>query len=214
MRISELSEATGVPVATLKYYLREGLLRAGAPVTSRSAEYDDSHVERVRLIRALVESAGLPIAGVRQVTAALDQPPATWHELLGRAQHALDPAAPRSDVTDDAAGEPARARDLVSSLDWHVGDEAPALRELDAALTAAASAGLDLAPADLSAYADAMHEVAEVDLARVPTDSPAAAMRRVVLGTVLVDPVLLALRRLAQEDVSSRTEVGRSDQGG
>ena len=38
----------------------------------------------------------------------------------------------------------------------------------------------------------------------VPRDSAAAALRHVVVGTVLIDPVLLALRRLAQEDVSSR----------
>lgn len=199
MRISELSDATGVPVATLKYYLREGLLPSGRAVNARSADYDDVHVERVRLIRALVESAGLPLADVRKVTAALDDPPDTWHELLGHAQYALPATQP-----DTGAGSTAAARELVDSLGWRVGDEAPALRDLGSALAAAASAGLELPAEDLAAFAAAMHDVARVDLAGVPTGSPAAALRRVVLGTVLVDPLLLALRRLAQEDVSSR----------
>ncbi|UUZ44890.1 MerR family DNA-binding transcriptional regulator [Janibacter limosus] len=41
MKISELAAATDVPVATLKYYLREGLLPAGqcsrAPVPPTAA---------------------------------------------------------------------------------------------------------------------------------------------------------------------------------
>jgi DNA-binding transcriptional MerR regulator len=204
LRISELSAATGVSVATLKYYLREGLLPAGAAVTARSASYDDSHVGRVRLIRALVESAGLPIADVRKVTAALDEPPESWHELLGRAQYALRAGGAQASAAPADEASP-WAHGLVAALGWHVSDEAPALRELETALEAASSAGLDLPAEDLTAFASAMREVAEVDVARVPGHSPEAALRRVVLGTVLVDPVLLALRRLAQEDVSSRS---------
>ena len=37
----------------------------------------------------------------------------------------------------------------------------------------------------------------------MPTESAAAAVRYVVLGTVLVEPVLLALRRLAQQEASA-----------
>lgn len=199
MRISELSGTTGVPVATLKFYLREGLLPSGRAVNARTAEYAEVHVERVRLIRALVESAGLPLSDVRKVTAALDDPPATWHELLGQAQYALPATQAQA-----GAGSTTAARELVDALGWHVGDDAPALRDLESALAAASSAGLELRHEDLTAFAEAMHDVARVDLAGVPTDSPAAALRRVVLGTVLVDPLLLALRRLAQEDVSSR----------
>jgi MerR HTH family regulatory protein len=65
VRISELSEATGVAVHTLKYYLREGLLMPGRPTSRTRAEYGGEHVERVRLVRALVEHGGVPIAGVR-----------------------------------------------------------------------------------------------------------------------------------------------------
>ena len=54
-------------------------------------------------------------------------------------------------------------------------------------------------------YAEAMHHVAVVDVEDALTaESPAAAMHAVVVGTVMVDPVLLALRRVAQEAVSAQ----------
>ena len=49
-----------------------------------------------------------------------------------------------------------------------------------------------------------MAAVAAVEIAGVPTESAAAAVRYVVLGTVLVEPVLLTLRRMAQQEASAR----------
>jgi len=51
----------------------------------------------------------------------------------------------------------------------------------------------------------AAHTVATIDLAALPTDSPEAALRAALVGTALMDNVLAALRRLAQEHVSSQT---------
>ncbi len=53
MRISELAARTGVPLATVKYYLREGLLMPGHATSATQAQYDDSHVRRLGLVRAL-----------------------------------------------------------------------------------------------------------------------------------------------------------------
>lgn len=198
MRISDLSARSGVSVATLKYYLREGLLPPGQSTGATAATYDEGHLQRVRLIRALVESARLSIAGVRKVVAALDAPPTSRHELLGVAAYALDGAS-----ADDAEAEGAVDR-LLDTLGWTVSDAAPARRRLAAAVGAARAAGLDHSESALVAYAEAMHRVAELDVASVPRDSAEAALRHVVVGTVLLDPVLIALRRLAQEDVSSR----------
>ena len=62
MRISELAEVSGVPLATVKYYLREGLLPPGRSVTARLSEYDDEHLRRLRLLRALREVGGVPVS--------------------------------------------------------------------------------------------------------------------------------------------------------
>lgn len=199
MQLSALSARTGVAIPTLKYYRREGLLPPGEPVSATRAHYDETHVERVRLIRALVQGAGLSITAVRAVTEALDSPPASRHELYGIAQRALPvPGADR----------PVRheVRELVATLGWRVTDDAPALRSLGDALDAARSGGIPMTPEVLERYARSCHPVAELDVEQVrAAESPSAALTTVVVGTVLTDPVLSALRRLAQEDVSART---------
>ena len=53
-------------------------------------------------------------------------------------------------------------------------------------------------------YAEAMRAVADVDLSVAEqTTTLEEALRTVVIGTVMVDPVLVALRRVAQEAVSA-----------
>ncbi len=197
MRISELAERTGVPVHTLKYYLREGLLMAGHATSRTRAEYGAEHVDRVRLVRALVENGRVPIVSVRAVVEALDAPPPRTHDLLGVAHCAL-PAPPSSgEVSLEVAA-------LLDTLGWHVGPDAPALATLSDAVATARANGVPLAPTHLRTYADAMRDVAEVDVdVALAAGSPADAMRMVVLGTVLVDPVLVALRRVAQEAASA-----------
>jgi DNA-binding transcriptional MerR regulator len=44
MRISELSSHTEIPVATIKFYLRENLLHEGVRTAATQAQYDQSHV--------------------------------------------------------------------------------------------------------------------------------------------------------------------------
>ena len=206
MRISELAETTGVPVPTLKYYLREGLLMPGEATSRTRAEYGPQHVERVRLVRALVQHGGVGIAGVRAILDALAAPPPSRHELLGVA-HAALPGTSRDDGTADV--DPS-VRRFVEQLDWGVEEDcAPAIGRLADAVVQARAAGLPLPDADLARYAQAMRRVAEVDLeVTARATSAAEAMRTVVIGTVLVDPVLLALRRLAQEAESAARSRG------
>ena len=72
MRIGELSKAPDVPVPTIKYYLREGLLPAGELSSPNQASYGDAHVRRLRLIRALIELAQVPVATVKEILESLD----------------------------------------------------------------------------------------------------------------------------------------------
>jgi DNA-binding transcriptional MerR regulator len=168
MRISELSSQTGVPVATIKFYLRENLLQPGARTAATQAQYDDSHVVRLRLIRALLGPGGLSVAAAHRVIRAVEEPPESLHELLGVAANAV-------------------ARPSVQD----------ALRALD-------EAGFELPDGAMELYADQMRQIAEFEIANVPTDSPAAAVRYVVLGTVLIEPLILALRRVAEQEASAR----------
>lgn len=208
MRISGLAERTGLPVATLKYYLREGLLPPGEATSPNQARYDETHVERVRLVRALTEVGGLDLATVGRVLTCVDQPEIERLGILGSAQRALlgaefveydsgsAPEAPRS-----------RSRDWVQRRGWQVDLHDPVLDSLDRAWDACDAAGIGVDDARLDAYADAIERIADVDVASVPAH-PQAAVRQVVLGTVLVDPLLVALRRLAHQHVAVTRQGG------
>lgn len=198
MRISELARRAGVPVGTVKYYLREGLLPAGTPTSATQAQYGEGHVERLSLIRVLVGPGGLSLTAVRTVLAAIDDPPSSLHELFGTAHSALGPVS--------TAGAPAtaRARELLARHGWAVHPDAPAVGQLAGALEgldAVAVPGID---GLIDRYAELAAELAEADVAAVPAGSPTEAVRFVVAGTVLLEPLLLALRRLAEEDACAR----------
>lgn len=196
MRVSELSRQTGVSVATIKYYLREGLLHAGERTSANQARYDETHAARLRLIRALIGVADLSVATTREVLASLDDPPATPHDLFSQAHRTLLPEV--ADVDTVAADA------LISDLGWRLGEtDRGSVRRLAVAMAAAESAGFPLHRDGLVNYARSMEALANRELAEVPAD-PAEAVRYVVLGTVLLEPVLLALRRLAQIDASAR----------
>jgi DNA-binding transcriptional MerR regulator len=198
MRIGELARRGGVPVGTVKYYLREGLLPPGTPTAATQATYDERHVQRLALVRTLVGVGGLSIAATRSVLRAIDDPPASTHELLGTVSTALGPAA---DVDEDAVR---RARELVDRWGWRIDPCSPSLARLGAALGALPTIGLADPDAVLDRYAALMAELAAGDLAEVPTGSPGEAVRFVLTAVVLLEPLLLALRRLAQEDASAR----------
>ncbi|WP_407318052.1 MerR family transcriptional regulator [Isoptericola halotolerans] len=217
MRISGLAAATGVPVATLKYYLREGLLPPGEFTARTQATYDQSHVSRVRLVRALIESAGLSLAAVRGVLAALDDPPSSRHDLLGAAHHPLVaaegarlPDGAGADVSgeDEAAADDDAARRARALAEEHGGcGDGLLVDRLADQLRAAEAGGLDLSDDYLRGLAEAAALVAAADLSTVPSE-PAAALRQVVLGTLLTDPLLLTLRRLAQVRASEGASQG------
>lgn len=199
MRISELSAATQVPVATLKYYLREGLLPAGTSTSRTQARYDASHVDRVRLIRALLESAGLTLARVRQVLEVLDGPEVSRHHLLGTAQQAITPEPPEHP---DAEWTRV-AIQFVDRRGWQIPPDEPLLVLLGEQLRSAVAAGVE--PADetmLDPYADVADQLAAIDVQSVP-QAPERALRQVAVGTLLTDPLILTLRRLAQQALSA-----------
>ena len=197
MRISELSERSGVTIPTLKYYLREGLLHPGELQGATRATYDDSHLERVRLVRTLVDVGRLSIERVREVVRAIDAPPAGRHELLGAAHEALRPHPASVEPGPDAL-------ERLAALDLPECAHSPASLQLAEALTAAAAAGWSVEPETLSRWLEAMRAVAETDVvAELGEVSPGQALRYAIVGNVLTDPVLLALRRVAQEAVSA-----------
>jgi len=70
LRIGDLAERSGVPIPTIKYYIREGLLPPPPLKTGRTmAYYDAEYLERLRLVRRLREEHFLPVRVIRAVLA-------------------------------------------------------------------------------------------------------------------------------------------------
>jgi DNA-binding transcriptional MerR regulator len=204
MQISELSDRSGLTVQTIKFYIREGLLPKGAPAGATRAEYDDSHLERLRLIRALREVGDLPVAAIRRVLAAVEDEHVGLHDLYGTVQYAIGPhVTPPGDPHRRAAREDVDA--LIADLGWRVTDRAPARDLLAQAVAALRHLGFPVAPDDLRPYIRAASEVARDEIGRVAGDEPRARrVQEMLVSTVLYERVLIALHRLAQEDASAR----------
>ena len=209
MRISELSRHAGVSVPTIKYYIREGLLLPGAKAAPNQAQYADEHLQRLTLIRVLREVGGLRVDAIKTVLAALEQRPGL--EVVGMVHSALSPPwstrfSAGSEEWNAAADEVYAA---LTSWGWAMYRETPTFRYVVDAYLAAKSAWppewppfsfTGLRPYAAAAQMIAKSEIGGTSATQLQTVPAADLMRRLVLSTVLIEPILLALRRLAQQD--------------
>lgn len=214
MRMKELSEASGVPVATIKFYQRERLLSAGERTHPNQSVYGEVHLRRLGLIRALVEVGGLSVATARSVIGVLDLPGQSMHSVLGLAQHAMSPP---SGIPETAEFQAARRQvdDLLDRLGWDVSDS-NAGRDGAAAVVSTLtslhqSRLLDL----LEPYAQAAEIAARADLEAVAAAGADrdAMVETAVIGMVVGEALTLHLRRMAQEHVSSQRLSQRQSAG-
>jgi DNA-binding transcriptional MerR regulator len=69
LRMRELAQASGVSAATIKHYLREGLLPEPVKTSRNMAYYPAEFVERIRLIKQLQEERYMPLKVIRDLLA-------------------------------------------------------------------------------------------------------------------------------------------------
>lgn len=200
--MSELSDRSGLPVASIKYYQREGLVPLGEHTSATQSTYDDSHVERLRVVRALIEVGGLSVSSAKAVLAAIDntEMPLDW--AFGVAQRAASKGLPVVDV-EPGPEAAARVSAVADDRGWRVSRTNPgrglAARVLETYEQLGHRELLDA----VEAYADAALIVAGADLAAVGASAERSAMTEtVVIGTVLGDTLFAGLRRMAQEHLS------------
>lgn len=209
MRVSELVDRTGVPLATVKYYLREGLLMPGQATSATRSVYDESHVRRLGLIKAL-SGIGLPINRIKVIVEVIEDPGPSLFAALAEAVSALPPYSEPS--TTDSVGYP-RAEAALRQLGQTCDPENPAVAQLDRALAAAEAAGVPMTDERLAAYAPHIMGLATVDIDSMPRESAAAAIEYAVVGTVVYEPVIAALRRIAHSELAAEVEVDATDAG-
>lgn len=203
MRIGELSRRSGVGVPTIKYYLREGLLEPGEPRAANQADYTEAHLDRLHLIRALLDVGGVSVAQARGVIAALGRTDLTPHQLLGAAHHAVVPSRHPdrgSDAWRDAREEADR---LVADREWRVAPDAPARDQLADVIAALRTVNAPEILDAIDTYAATALSLAEVEVdSVVARGEPERMLELVVLGTVLGESLFTALRLLAHEHSS------------
>jgi len=129
VRIGELSRLSGVAPATIKYYLREGLLPPGVHTHPNQVEYTEDHVSRLRLIRALIDIGGLSVSATSDVLSALDSADVDAWESVGKAQYAV--SSRRANTIIDVDTDAERIVDaLLARRGWRIHSDSPARRVL------------------------------------------------------------------------------------
>lgn len=198
MRISQLSQRAGLPVGTVKFYLRTGLLHHGRATSATQAIYDESHLERLRLIRALLEVGRLSHVEIQRILDAID------HDEGNDVDRVNEAVAVRGAADEEVDCTP--AREVVDQLGWWVGEDSPHLPHLARALGALSGLGLEPSADRIKAYAEAASHVARSDVAMI--DSAPEKERAFVAAStgVLGDALLGSLHRLAVENQHARAQ--------
>lgn len=202
--IQELAATSGVTVASIKFYLREGLLRPGDPSRPRRAYYDEGHLRRLAVVRALRDVARLPVDAIRRAVAALDAPHADSVDAIAPAIDALAP--PRRAPGADAELRKAR-RDVSELFDRaglvvrpQAGSRETVARSLAALRRMQAPITLEAIELWLEALRETTREEIEnEDTRRILLSDKEGALEIAMLGTVVFEPIILALRRALHE---------------
>ncbi|MFG2769670.1 MerR family transcriptional regulator [Streptomyces sp. NPDC048350] len=199
--LSALSRRTNVPVRTLRSYQELDLLPT-------LPEYDESHVRRVALVKALLNVGGLPHAEVRRLVRHVEdeRPPA--NELLRITQHAL-PTPGSASPDQEWEWAQARVSDLIRGWGWQVSPDNPAWQTLCQVTIACKSLGHHEIPRLFPAYAEHLERIARLEVQILSEqDHPESAATSLVAVTALGDVAISALRRLAHEHFLSSTGSG------
>lgn len=194
--MAELAKQSGVSVPTIKYYLREGLLQPGHRTSVNQASYGEKHLQRLRLIRALVTVAKLPIEKVREVVQVVSKEPPVI-EAMAITQDALVGNA-EMEVGNEMATQ--LLAEIISARGWNSHEGSPAHVAAVNAIARLQKENFDAILGAINDYAEAADTVGRIDVQAVAVSENLEAMiRGVVLGSVLRRPLLDALVLLAQQ---------------
>ena len=199
MLVSELADEAGVPLATVKYYLREGLLPPGQVTGPRRAEYDESHVRRLRLLRVLREVGDIPVTNLRLVMDALDDEELPIHDVMALTADVIS-SEPTPDEQDPAALETVDA--VIAAMGWDdLRPESVDRLRLASLVTLLRRPGMLGASVEvLSYYAQLADQLARTEISMIdPTRERTSLLEDMVTGSVVYGQVFMLLRQLGHE---------------
>jgi DNA-binding transcriptional MerR regulator len=210
MLVSELADRSGVPVATVKYYLREGLVPAGDAVGPRRAEYGETHVRRLRILRLLRETAGVPVSSLRVIMDALDDESLPIHDVMTLTADVITAGPEPGAQSPDSL---ALVDEVVSAIGWDgLRPESIDRLRLAALVTALSGAGSLGADAErLRFYAGLADQMARTEVRQIDrTRDRGDLLEEMVTGSVVYGQIFAVLRQMGQEHHHRQTTVQAS----
>lgn len=234
LRIGELAARAGVSVATIKYYIREGLLGPPPVKTGKTmGYYDEPYLDRLRAIRSLREDHYLPVRVIRAVLAergdaALSAADAdTVARVAPRVLERLDPDEPSAPRRVTRAGLmkqfdlPGEMLDLLAEMGLIGGEHGYSQADVDllGAMRRAELAGLtrERFPSEgLGKYVELLGELARREV-RTFTHNvqgmPQAELEELALRAIAVSEPIIALIRRKLVVRALRSELQRTKLG-
>jgi DNA-binding transcriptional MerR regulator len=176
MKISELAEASGTAIPTIKFYIREGLLPAGESSSRTQARYSDEHLRRLDLIAILQAELGMSVEKIGEVLREADRGGGAMLAMglrnarASRKRRTADGAPPTVAISEAAASPELKnawrlVRRLAKSMRWKL--EPGSFMAADVAEAVAtilrAMPGADIG-SSLNEYARAMKSIADWEI--------------------------------------------------
>jgi DNA-binding transcriptional MerR regulator len=210
--VSELAERADVPLATVKYYLREGLLPVGENTGPRRAEYDERHLRRLRVLRLLREIGEVPVTSLRQIVDALDDDATPVHDAMTQIADVITDG-PEPGQQDPAAL--AMVDEVFAVMHWdRIRPESVdrvRLASLVSALNAPGPLGANVEI--LSFYAGVADHLARAEVALVDHSvERSQLLEDMVTGSVVYGQVFELLRQLGHEHHHARVVAASVEQ--
>jgi len=113
LKMSELAQRSGVSAATIKHYLREGLLPEPVRTSRNMAYYPPDFVERIRLIKRLQEQRFMPLRVIRGM---LEDDPRRVRAMVELEDRILERAAAAQEQARVSRAEVRRSYDVPDNV--------------------------------------------------------------------------------------------------
>lgn len=201
MRISDLGREVGLPVATIKFYLREGLLPRGNPTGRNQAEYGAAHLRRLRLIRSLTTVGELDLSSVRRVLDAIEDHGLPLHDLYRVVNRATFPEQQAYTDADSTPSATQKVDDLIDETGWQIPPDAPDRLRLGLVLAALERLGCECGFEFFMPYAEVAEMLIRREVSLLPDTAAECDRGAIAARAVLLDVAFTAMRRMAQEHV-------------
>lgn len=202
MKLGELARETGASTASIKYWIREGILPPGRLRNQTTAVYDQHHVERIALIQVLRTEFDASLDRIRVLTALIDDPEASLLDVMEACQVL---AAGMAVARERDETQAALIAELHERMGWLRFDSV-ASSALARALADSARVGYPYDIDDLLHYAAALEPIATADIGSIqPEGTPDAVARNVLVASAAQHRVLVAMNQLAHTAAAIRT---------